>query len=245
MRLLGRRAPADSEGRVLEEAFAPGALPAEGALPGAGARDPGATGCAARARIASVRVRPRGRGLRIGFRRTSGAVRVRVDIFRQSRGRRVLGNRKVASFRARTHGFVWRARGAGRGVYMVRLRSGGDTRRVAVRRGARRFSSRPGFERAPHCDALRLFKLERPVFGGRGNRAVDVAFRLRRDARVSAVVTHRGKVLRRYPARDYRPGRVLRLRLRSEGLPRGDHRVRLRVVAADTLVRASLVARRL
>jgi hypothetical protein len=245
MRLLGRRPPLDSQGRVLEEAFAPGVLPPAGSLPGAGARSPAATGCAAAAAIRSVRVRPARRGgLRIGFRRT-GARRVTVDVFRQSRGRTVLGNRLAARFRGRSRGFTWRPRRAGRGVYVVRLRAGGDVRRLAVRRARGRFSRLPAFERAARCDALRLFKLERPVLGGRRNRAVDIAFALRRDAVVSAVVRHRGRIVRRYPARQRAAGQIHRLRLASEGLERGRHRIVLTVRAdAGTLV-ARLAALRL
>ena len=245
MRLLGRRPPLDSEGRVLEEAFNPGVLPPESALPGP-TTQPSGPGCEMSARLRSVSVRPAGRGLRIGF-RTAQGTRARVEVFRQSRGRTIIGNRRVARFRPRERSFTWRARGAriGRGVYVVRLRSGGDVRRVAVRRGARRFSVRPRFERAPQCGVLRLFKLERPVFGGRTNRAVDVSFRLRRSARVSAVVRRGGRVVRRYRARPARAGIVHRLRLDSEGLPRGDHRVRLRVAVGGRVVSAVLVARRL
>ena len=92
-------------------------------------------------------------------------------------------------------------------------------RRLAVRRGAAA-ASRAGaaFERAGRCDVLRLFKLERPVFGGRGNRAVDIAFRLRSTTLVAAQVVRRGRVVRSYPARRRRAGTIHRLRLASERL---------------------------
>ncbi len=76
--LLGRRAPADSEGRVLSEAFSPGVLP----VVGSGA-DPAA--CAARAGVSRVQVRGAGRGLRIGFVPAAGR-RVSVSIVRASGG---------------------------------------------------------------------------------------------------------------------------------------------------------------
>jgi len=238
--LLGRSAPLDSEGRVLTEAFEPGAIPAAGSRPtraGGGAR------CAGQ-NLRSVRVRPAGRGLRIGFRRT-GSARVDVDVFRQSRGRSILGNRRVARFRGRSRSFVWRARGAGRGVYVVRLRAGGDVRRLAVRRGAGRFTTLRAYERAGRCDALRLFKLERPVFGGRDNRAVDIAFRLRSTTLVQAQVERRGRVVRRYPVRTARAGTIHRLRLGSKRLARGAYTVRIRIPAGNRTLTARLGLRRL
>jgi hypothetical protein len=140
---------------------------------------------------------------------------------------------------------VWRARGAGRGIYVVRLRAGGDVRRLAVRRGAARFRGLRAYERAGRCDALRLFKLERPVFGGRDNRAVDIAFRLRSTTVVQARVERRGRVVRRYPARTARAGTIHRLRLASKGLARGAYTVRIRTVSGDRTLTARLGLRRL
>jgi hypothetical protein len=128
----------------------------------------------------------------------------------------------------------------GGSAHTLRLRSGGDVRRIALRRGAARFFRRPAFERRVRCDALRLFKLTQPVFGDRG---LGIAVRLRRDARVSVRVLSRGRVVRRYRSRSWRAGPVHRLQMASGR--RGDHRVVVRVRADGRLVRASLVARRL
>ena len=94
---------------------------------------------------------PRGRGLRIGFSRRVSAP-VNVDVFQQSRGRRVIDNLLVARFTRKTRAFTWkgRARNAKRltdGGYFVRFRmpqgaGRRDVRRITLSRRNGRF--RPG-----------------------------------------------------------------------------------------------------
>ena len=109
-------------------------------------------------RPASARAsaRPRGRRLRVRFARRASRP-VTVDVFRNSRGRRVLGNRRVARFTKRKRSFTWKARGAGAGIYTVRLRSGGDVRRFVLARRGGRFHRRPRLRAAARLrDAARL-----------------------------------------------------------------------------------------
>jgi hypothetical protein len=113
-----------------------------------------------------------------------------------------------------------------------------------VRRGGR-FASRPAAERRPSCGLLASFKLERPVFGGRRNRELGVAFRVGREARVFAEVLRGGRVVRRFPPLTRRAGVTHRLRVASEGLGRGDVRIRLTVTAGADRAVATLVSRRL
>jgi hypothetical protein len=118
MALFGRRPPADNAGRVLTEAFAAGALPAIVDPPGSGATGaPGAGAapetCDPVSGFASLRITPQGRGLRFAFARRSRAS-VRFDVFRQSAGRTVLGNRLVARLRALAQLRVVRPRAARR-----------------------------------------------------------------------------------------------------------------------------------
>jgi hypothetical protein len=166
---------------------------------------------------------------------------VQVDVFRQSVGRRVIGNRLVARFN-RARGFAWSGRATrpgrsvGDGYYFARLRirlPGGriSERRVALVRRAGRFRPRPGFDRAASCALLQTAKLERSVFGGRGNRALSVTFRLSREARVGVEVLRGRRVVRRLPAGARRAGLTHRLRLPSERLRRGDYRIRITVTA--------------
>ena len=230
-RLLGERAPAQSAGRFLAEAFEPSQL----APPAPAGSD---RACAASARIRSVSVKPRGSGLRLGF---SAQGRVRIDVFQSSIGRRILGNRRVARFTRRT-GFVWRGRGVRNGQVFVRLRLGKDVRRVALARRGGRFHRRPAFSQRASCGAISSFKLERPVFGGRTNRAVDVTYRLGKSARVRLELLRGKRVVRRLaPTKTRTGGRAHRVRISSEGLRRGDYRVRLRAGKAV----ARLTARRL
>ena len=242
MALLGLGAPAQSEGRVLTEAFERGAFAA--GTPGVTANIGGvAARCGVRAEFRSVSVRPRGRrGLRVAFSRAT-AGRTRVDVFRQSAGRIVLGNRRVARFSAR-RSFTWAGRRGGDGIYLVRVRAGKDERRFVLSRRDGRFRLRPTSERR-RCGLLRAFKLERPVFGGRRNRPLGITFRVDREARVFAEVLRGRRVVRRFPPTMRRAGVTHRLRLASEGIGRGDVRVRLTVTAGSSRVVATLTSRRL
>ena len=115
-------------------------------------------------------------------------------------------------------------------------------RRVALARRGGRFHRRPAFYRRASCGAISSFKLERPVFGGRSNRAVDVTYRLGATARVRLELLRGKRVVRRLaPTKRREGGRAHRIRIASEGLRRGDYRVRLR---AGKVV-ARLTARRL
>ena len=248
MALFGQNPPLQNEGRVLGEAFAPGVL-----FPGV--REPTTTGGCARARgLRSAAVTGRRRGLRVAFRRAAGARRVAVDVFRQSAGRRVLGNRLVARFRGRARSFTWRGRSrrarVGDGVYLVRLRVRDragrlDVRRFVVRRRGGRFRRVAGSERRRSCGLLASFKLERPVFGGRHNRALSISFRLGRRARVGVAVLRGGRVVRRFRAATRGSGVTHRLRLPSERVGRGPVTIRLTASAGGRRVTARLVARRL
>jgi hypothetical protein len=192
-------------------------------------------------------VRPRGRGLRIAF---APRRRATIDVFRVSAGRTVLGNRRVALFRGRRKPFFWKGRGArGNGIYIVRFRAraprGVDTRRIAVVRRGGRFRLAPRYYRRKSCGLLTSFKLERPAFGGRRNRALGIAFRLSRGARVGVRVHRAGRTVRRYRAVRRGARTTHRLRLASEGLARGRYRVTITVRAGGRRARATLHATRL
>ena len=226
------------------------------ALPPVTAAGPPAAGCKPRRGFASVSARSRGGGLRIALRRLQ-ARPVVVDVFRQSRGRRVIGNRLVARFRGRTGAFGWngRSRRAGRGVgdgaYFVRFRmtladGGTDTRRVTLRRAHGRFRGRPAFHRRASCGTISFFKLGSSVFGGRDGARLGVAFRLGVPARTTLTLLRGGRKVRTLRTAQDPARRKLRLSLRARGLRRGDYRVRLRVQRAGGEVKtATLTARRL
>ncbi len=214
-----------------------------------------AHGCSAARRLTGVGIRRRGHGARVSFRRTTGDS-VDVDVFQSSHGRRVVGERLVARFPARSRSFTWNGRAnvphrrVRDGYFVVRLRSRGkgdrDTRRLALRRVRGRFSTRPAYYRRDTCGLIAKHKLERPVFGGPRNRAEYVAYRLTRAARVGVAVLRGGRVVRRYVTRQRRAGVTYRVRFDAEGHARGDYR--FRVTAADGAGRttaSTLTARRL
>jgi hypothetical protein len=213
--------------------------------PAPAAGSDGARACAASDGVSRARVTPRGRalGLELG---AAGPGVGTVDVFQQSRGRRVLGERRVARFEDRSGALRWDARGATDGVYLVRFSVRFADGRRAVRRAAvirrrGRFTLRPAFQRTDRCGTLRNAKLERPVFAGTTGRALRVAYRLGERARVTVTLTRGGRVVRRVSSGVRAAGRTYRLRIRARGLRRGDYTVRITAGAA----RAALVARRL
>lgn len=215
----------------------------------------GAGSCAATAGFRSVAVAPASR-TRIGLRFARRvAAPVRIDVFRVSAGRRVVGNRRVASFSGISRSVTWNGRANARGrtvadgVYYVRftIRSRGrtDVRRVTLVRAGGRFAVRPAFHRPDSCGLLTTAKLELPAFGGTGNRRLGIAYRVARRSTVTVTVTRAGrrvatKVLKGRAAR-----RTYRVTLAARGLPRGRYTVRITAVAGARRATATLQAQRL
>ena len=228
-------------------------LPLEGVIARGGADcGAGAVGvggaekaCVASSPLRGVRVtRTRG-GLRVTV--PSGR-KVDVDVFRQSAGRRIIGERRVARFSGRTKSFAWKPTGrrVGDGVYSVRLRAAGTSQRFAFVRRQGVFRTRPAFERREGCGVLARFKLERPAFGGRSNRPLQISYRLAEDARTTVTVLRGKRVVSTIGPRSDVAGRTYRIRVRPEKLARGDYRVRLVTRSASgKAVTATLTGRRL
>jgi C-terminal binding-module, SLH-like, of glucodextranase len=205
----------------------------------------GVSACAASVAFRSASARPKGRRLRVRFaRRTSKPVT--VDVFRNSRGRRVLGNRRVAHFVRRKRSFTWKARHAGAGIYTVRVSSGGDVRQFVLARRGGRFRRRPASARRPGCGTLRSFKLGLPVFGGTRRRKLAVSYRLGARRTVRVTVLRGKKTVRRYKARARRAGRTYKLSIKPRKLKRGTDRVRLTLTRRGSKTRRfTLSAKRL
>jgi len=225
-----------------------GAGPGTGTGTGTGGADGADSACRSSALLRSVSARPRGSRVRLSFTRRPGVRgRARIDLFRVSSGSRVLGNRRVN--RLRRIGTV--GRGLGDGLYFARFRLAqngrSDVRRLVLRRRGGRFARRPDFYRRASCGTVTSFKLERPAFGGRTNRALGIAYRLSRPARVTVTVSRGGRTVRRFETTSDRARRTYRLRLRSERLGRGDHRVTLRAdpTGPGATVTARLVSAKL
>ncbi len=247
-----------------DRASAPGATTAgnTGAgtpqAPGTTSPTGGGTGaaatCVGRGGFRSVNLKPNGR--RVGIQLTRKiSDPAQVSIFQQSTGGKITGERLVARFDGRTGGFTWngKANRKGRsvrdGYFVVRFSIGSgatrDVRRLVLERRNGRFVRRSSYYRVGTCDALPKFKIERPVFGGRTNRPLNVSFRLQTAAKVTVTVLRGSRVVKRYGPTQRRAGITQRLRLEAKGLAAGDYRVRISVprAGAKPLV-SSLTARR-
>jgi hypothetical protein len=186
--------------------------------------------CAAASGFETTGAKPRAKRRRVRFsfvRRTENGVRVRV--FRHSRGRGI-ARRKVADFRNRKGAFTWKARRLRNGFYVARFTTKApngstDFRHVALRRKRGRFYRVPYFDRRASCELVKYATLGRPVFGGKKRRPLKLTFRLRKAATVEVVVRRGGKVVKRYKAKTYRPGKqTLRVKL-GRRAKRGTYRV--------------------
>jgi hypothetical protein len=218
---------------------------------GGGTSDPAS--CATTAGFTSVKVTPKGRGLRFAVVR-----RVKrpftVDVFQQAVGRRVTNERLVKRFTGRTGSFTWAGRTdrAGRrlkdGAYFARLTMSGprlrDTRRAAFSGGARRFVSRRAFFAVAACRLLRTAKLSGPTWGGTTARALGVSFRLARPGAATVVIRRGLKVVRtvRFKAAGTRTHRVT---LKARGARAGEYTVAITATAGGKSEKVALASRKL
>jgi acyl-homoserine-lactone acylase len=188
------------------------------------------------------RIRATTAGRSIGFRwATRAGGRVRVDVFRMTRGSRMVKPTRVARYRgaAADDGANFsggRLRGAG--VFVVRFRTPGvfggtDTRRLAFRRTrSGKFTRLPKFEANTGCGLIRSFRLGAPVFGKRGTQA---SFTLAEDATFE--LRDRRRLLGR--------GNADKARFLVASKRRGRHRVKLVVRSGGQTVTRTLAAARL
>ena len=190
--------------------------------------------------------------MRFGFKRFARRP-VQIDVFQVSRGGRVIDERLVKRFKARSKAATWNGRGArGDGLYFARYRmktrngKGTEVRRVTLLRRNGRFSRRPDFYRRATCDLLPSYKLERAAFGGSTRTPLRIAYRVATRARAQVTVLRGKKVVKRFKARTVAPKRTHRLRLASRTLARrGDYRVRIVVGRGAGRVTSTLVSRKL
>ncbi len=223
------------------------------AAPGAAATRTGAGTCAGDEGFLSVRVKPRGRGLRFDVVRKLPQGYT-LDVFQQAQGRRTLAQRLVKRFTGRKGSFSWagvRAKSGRRltaGYYFVRLTIKGkgvrDTRRVALSGGPRGFKVRRDFYARASCKVLRAAKLSGPTWGGSRGTSLGVAFRLARKGSATVTIRKGTKVLRsvRIPAAGTRTHRVT---LRAKGRAAGDYLVSVAASAGAASEKVALVSRKL
>jgi hypothetical protein len=175
---------------------------------------------------------------------------VRVQVFRHSKGRRIV-RRTVADFRNRKRAFTWAARRARDGYYVARFRVRApngttDFRQIAFRRRNGRFALAPVYDRRDSCNLVRYATLGRPVFGGRKpSRPLVVRFTLLRSATVELTVKRGGRVVKRTKARSYPAGkRRVRVALPRRA-KRGTYSVSLKATRPGAVSAVVLGARRL
>jgi hypothetical protein len=171
-----------------------------------------------------VTAKPAKRALRLAFTKRRD-LPVKVEVFQVSHSRRIISERRVARF---TRPRTWKAKVAG-GYYFARFTmtsDGGrvDVRRIVLRRSNGRWRRTARHYRRGSCELLRSYKLERPVFGGRRDTPLRIAYRLTTAARIALVVTRGKRVVARRTL-DAAANRTYRVAIRAKR--RGVYRVRL------------------
>jgi hypothetical protein len=215
----------------------------------ASARKPGAAPCAKSAGFKRATVTPRGHGLRFTVSRLIKKP-FSVDVFRDSRGRRVLNNHRVLHLTKRTRSLTWKGRGpkVGDGYYFARLILAGggqrDTRRFTLVRSHGRFHLRPPHYAKDSCTLIRSAKLSSPAWGGTRHVRLGMAVRLTRKGSIKITIKRGKKLVKRFTIR--RAGtKTRRVYLKAGRLPRGDYRVTIAATAASLHQHATLTSRKL
>ncbi len=214
-----------------------------------------AASCATAAGFTSVSANPLANGLRFSVAKRQERA-FDVEVFRQSSGRSVLGNKLVARFRNKTESFDWigkdsRGRFVGNGYYFVRftMHIDGETRdvrRVTMLRSRGAFRRVRDFQQRVDCGPFADFKLSSAVFGGRSSAALKIAYRLAAGAERVTVEARVGKKLVKRFRGGTRTGRTYRFRLPARLVKRGQTvRVRAIVRGADGVKHADLYSKRL
>ena len=209
------------------------------------------TACAATAGFRRTGVKGRGkRALSFTLQRSFDTPAT-VDVFRVSKGRRVLKGKRVALFKNRTKSFSWKGgRKLADGWYFVRFRTKvgrtRDFRRhvIQVRRG--RVIKRASHYGKAFCGLFRSAKLFSPVFGGTKRVPLRIAYRLAQGASVKVTVLRGKKVVKRYTARNVLAERTIRITVPRKATKRkGTYKVRVDAKRSARTVRQTLTARRL
>jgi hypothetical protein len=229
--------------------------PGAGGAGGLGNSSGGINACGPPAGLRDVAVVPRGRGVRIAFKRTARALGTRADAYQESLGRRIGAERRVASFTNHRRSFTWNGRANRKGVTVrdgyvlvqLRTRTGAGTgvRSFTLLRRGGRYLKRPAYTKRSACVLLRTFRIARPVFGGTTRRRLGVAVRIRKAGRVRVTLRHNGRVVRKLANRKLRAGGRIVLHVRPRRLSVAAYRVRVDVRSQGKRRAAVLTARRL
>ena len=191
----------------------------------------------------SAKVKRAGKGLRFDFER-AGTSPVKVNIYRQSNGRKALSAKKVASFEV-TESFTWNGKPKKgklrKGDYYAQMSvvspSGQiDMRNFTLRRTGSKFKTGKPFTKTDSCDLLSLYRLGGPVFGGRT--PLRIAFVLTQPAKVTVTLLKGKKKVKRIKRNVKSANRAQRINIKAAQaapwqLPRAAVGARPRAAQAD------------
>ena len=206
--------------------------------------------CAAAAGFDAVTARAAGHGVRLDARLREGRS-FDVSVYQASRGRTVLGERRLARFHGKRAAVTWKASShLADGYYLARFATTvgrrSDVRTITLERRHGRFVVARPFEQPTPCGAFSAFTLSAPVFGGTAGRALRISYRLPRRARSVTVEALVGNTVIRRLTGGGRRGRTYELTLPASVAKAGSLvRVRATVNADRPVASASLFARRL
>jgi hypothetical protein len=237
------------------ETYVPGSpgdgKPGTNVPPGTGESAP----CASAAGFRATRAKGAGSGVAFDVERRQERP-FGLDVFQQSAGRRILGERLVARFADLTGDHTWdgtdrKGRRLADGRYFARLTMSTadarkDVRRITLERRNGRFRTAPDFHQRIDCGDLSGFKLSSSVFGGTSGRALGISYRLaRKAATVKLHALSGSRIVKRFKG-GTAAGRTYRLSLPAGAVTRGKQvKVRATVVVGGAKTVRTLAAKRL
>jgi hypothetical protein len=205
-------------------------VPDPSKVPGTNGKQPDlGTTCASAAGFNSAAVAPKGKKVTFKVNRREKRP-FGVDVFQQTQGRKVIGNRLVARFKNKKKTFTWngrdiKGRRLGTGNYFVRFimktASGArDTRRATLKYSGR-FRTAPDFYQRVDCGAFKSLKLSSSAFGGSTNAALGVSYKLAIQTKDVTIQFKLGnKVIKKFTGKG-EPNRTFRTKLPASKVKRG------------------------
>jgi hypothetical protein len=199
-------------------------------VPGTGGKQPDVAACASAAGFNSASVAPKGKT--VGFKVNRREQRpFNVDVFQQTQGRKVIGNRLVARFTKKTKSFKWngkdrKGRRLGKGNYFVRftMKTGSgvtDNRRATLKYSGGKFRKAPDFYQRVDCGAFKSLKLSSSAFGGSTKAPLGIAYKLAIQVKdVTIQVKVGSKVVKTFTGKG-EPNRTFRFKLPAKAVKAG------------------------
>jgi hypothetical protein len=215
-------------------------VPTPGATPGTNGKGPNVPACASAAGFNKASISPKGKSVKFTVDRREKKP-FSVEVFQQTQGRKVIGNRLVARFKGKKKSFAWngkdrKGRRLSAGNYFVRFKmktSNGatDTRRATLAFKGGRFKNAPDFYQRVDCGIYKSLKLSSSAFGGTTNAPLGIAYKLAVPAKaVTIKVSVGSKVIKTFTGGG-EVEKTYRFKLPAKAVKRG--KVAKVVVTAD------------